>query len=44
MDTAAFEALDNGWPFSSLETRQVRYWGTNRRIRRMLFEQLLQGA
>lgn len=26
-EEAAFEALENHWPFSSLETRQVRYWG-----------------
>lgn len=32
MNEAAYEALDNHWPFSDLESRLVRYWGDDEYI------------
>ena len=40
MEEAAFEALQNRWPFSSLETHEVRYWGTDREVIGMMIDQI----
>lgn len=44
MTAAAYEALDNFWPFSSIDTREVRYFGKDKAVLKMIVAQILATA